>query len=139
VLLTSTPSHLPTQWQLLYDHGIGPVATLAISSGTGFAVLAYRSAPSITDIPTGGLLSSHSKRNLYIAASVAVFGLVPYTRILMKSTNNELMRRAKVVKEAGEMKGQGTHEMVRKWGRYNFVRGLMVLAGAGLGLWASLN
>ncbi|KAF2785998.1 hypothetical protein K505DRAFT_156223 [Melanomma pulvis-pyrius CBS 109.77] len=132
VLLTTPPSAIAVQWQILYDSGIAPVVSLAMSSAVGFATLAYRATPSMDAVG----VASHTKRNLYIAAAAAAFGLAPYTQILMLATNKELMRRAK----AGDKGQKGdTHELVKTWGRWNFWRGTMVLVGAGLGLWASVN
>lgn len=126
-LLSSQPLALATQWQLLYDHGVTPMASLASSSAIGFATLAYR---------TSGVASTGT-RNMYVYAAVAAIGLAPYTQILMGNTNKTLMARAKAA-AAGDAKAD-THDLVRKWGRFNFVRGLMLLSSAVVGAWASLG
>jgi phospholipase/lecithinase/hemolysin len=133
-LLRADPSTLAAQWQLLYDHGIGPVVSLALSSSLGFATLAYRSTltPSLT--ATG--LVSYTRRNLYIGAAVAMVGLAPYTQILMGSTNKELMRRATTGAKKEDV--GDVHALVKRWGHLNFWRGVMLLAGAGMGAWATL-
>lgn len=112
----------------MFDSGIAPVVSLAMTSAAGFAVLAYR---------TPGLTSaSVTERNLYIAAAVGAASLAPYTRIIMGSNLDALERRAQVAAE-GQGKGD-THELVRMWGRLNLFRGLMLLSSAGIGMWASL-
>ncbi|KAH7113248.1 hypothetical protein B0J11DRAFT_146096 [Dendryphion nanum] len=129
---------LATQWQILYDSGIAPVVSMALSSSVGFATLAYRTGPGLTQ--TG--LVSCAKRNLYIAAAVAAFGLAPYTQILMLSTNKDIMRRARVVAKKEESRAgdkEGTHAVVRRWGALNLGRGLLLLGAAGMGAWATVN
>lgn len=116
----------------MFDHGITPVVSLTMTSAVGFAALAYQSTfnPNLT----AARLMSHRERNLYAAAAVTAFGLAPYTQIIMGSVNAELARRA----TAGEKKGD-THELVRTWGRYNLIRGCMLLLSAGLGMWACVS
>ncbi|KAF2462828.1 uncharacterized protein BDR25DRAFT_122299 [Lindgomyces ingoldianus] len=129
-LLHSAPSTLATQWQILYDYGITPVVSLSMSSAVGFATLAYRTTLTSTGAVT------NARRNLYIAAAVATFGLAPYTKIVMNRTNEELMKRAKMSSSEGK---SDTHDLVRQWGRLVLGRGTLLLIGAGLGLWASVN
>ncbi|KAF2730291.1 hypothetical protein EJ04DRAFT_579983 [Polyplosphaeria fusca] len=133
-VLEAPPSSIARQWETLYYSGITPVVSLAMSSAAGFAVLAFGATQTPTLAVAGDV--SHAKRNLYGAAAVAAFGLAPYTRILMGHTNNTLMLRAKVSKDGG--KGD-EHALVRAWGRWVLGRGLMLLASAGLGLWATVN
>ncbi|KAF2703833.1 hypothetical protein K504DRAFT_538639 [Pleomassaria siparia CBS 279.74] len=133
VLRPSSQANLATQWQTLFDSGITPVVTLAMTSATGFAILAYR-ATSTIDAATGAV--SHAKRNLYIGAAVMAFSLGPFTQIMLGATNAELSRRAKL---GGKEGFKGTHELVERWGRLNLARGCLVLVGAGLGLWASVD
>lgn len=116
----------------MYDQGITPVASLTMSSAVGFAALAYNTTFTSSVIATG--LTSYRERNLYVAAALAAFGLAPYTQILMGSTNAELSRRATVGQEKAN-----THDLVKTWGRYNFVRGCMLLVSAGLGTWAIVS
>lgn len=162
----ASPSVLATQWKTLYDVGIVPVVSLTMSSAVGFATLAYRSTftPSLT--ATG--LISHTKRNLYIAAAVAAFGLAPYTRLLMGDVILKLSKQAEAVKvtdgktqvdksrfsnvwddieelersakAANALNEKGdTRELIHKWGVLNLYRGCMLLASAGLGMWAYVS
>ncbi|KAH6619039.1 hypothetical protein C7974DRAFT_40721 [Boeremia exigua] len=133
-LLQSPPATLAKQWKILFDHGITPVVALTLSSAAGFATLAYNAAltPSVT--ATG--LVSHRARNLYAVAALLGVGLAPYTQILMGSVNAELASRA----ERGEKGGEsGTRGLVEKWGRLNLARGCMLLASAGVGMWARVQ
>ncbi|KAJ8105855.1 hypothetical protein OPT61_g9931 [Boeremia exigua] len=131
-LLQSSSATLASQWKTLFDRAIGPVVSLSMSSAVGFAALAYHSMLTPTVTTSGAL--SYRARNLYAAASVGAFGLAPYTQFLMGSINAELSRRGSASQEKA-----GTHELVRTWGRYNLVRGCMLLFSAGLGMWACLS
>jgi len=134
-----------------------------MTSAVGFATLAYRSTFTPRLTPTG--LISYAKRNIYIAAAVAAFSLAPYTRLVMGNVILKLSRQAEAVKvtegketvdrstfvnvwdnieelersarAATELNEKGdTHDLVQKWGTLNFYRGCMLLASAGLGMWA---
>lgn len=100
------------------------MAGTALTASLGFATLAYRAADA----------ASSTKRTLYIAAAAGLFGLVPYTRVLMWGTIAELSKRAQSEKEHRS----DSRALVERWGRYNFWRGMMLLAGAGAGVWASV-
>ena len=102
-----------------------------MTSAIGFTALAYHTTltPGLT--LTGAV--SNRERNLYVAAAVTAFGLAPYTQILMGSVNSELSLRA----TAGEK--EGTRELVERWGRWNLLRGCMLLVSAGLGTWGSVS
>ncbi|KAF2679251.1 DUF1772-domain-containing protein [Lentithecium fluviatile CBS 122367] len=121
---------LLTQWQTLYDSGLVPVVTTALSSAAGFAALAYR-----TSLAPAGTVST-SQRNWYAAAAVAMLGLAPYTRIVMGGTIDELSRRAKARKEESEK--ADTRALVEQWGTLNLWRGMLLLMGTGVGVWASV-
>lgn len=139
------------------------MVTLTMTSTVGFATLAYRSTftPSLT--ATG--LISHTKRNLYIAAAVGAFSLVPYTGLLMRDVILKLSKQAEAVKvtdgktkvdrrspsnvwddieelersakAANALNEKGdTRELVRKWGTLNLYRGCLLLASAVSGIWA---
>ncbi|KAF1968008.1 hypothetical protein BU23DRAFT_602467 [Bimuria novae-zelandiae CBS 107.79] len=132
-LLHATGQTLTKQWLILYEAGIVPVTGCALTSSLGFATLAYRASFSPTLTTTG---VSHAKGHLYVAAAVGLFGLAPYTRLLMWSTITEISNRARSGKEASEK--ADTRELVERWGTMNFWRGVMLLGSAGAGVWASL-
>jgi hypothetical protein len=77
---------------------------------------------------------SHAKQNLYVAAAVGLFGLAPYTRLLMWGTITELSKRG----QSGKDEEKDTRELVKKWGTMNFWRGVLLLGSTGIGIWASL-
>ncbi|KAJ4368840.1 hypothetical protein N0V83_005922 [Neocucurbitaria cava] len=137
-LLHASPSTLATHWKILFDTGITPVLSLAMSSAVGFATLAYRATYTSSLASTG--LVSHAKRNLYIAAAVAAFGLAPYTKLLMWRNISELERRAQLVEKGDNGKGENdTHALVKQWGTLNLYRGFMLLSSAGLWIRACVS
>lgn len=104
-------------------------------SAVGFASLAYHHTPARGQFSVWRL--TYTKRNLYAAAAISAFALVPYTRLLMWENITELSKRAKDAEEGKEHKD--THELARTWGRLNAWRGLILLNSAALGISASLN
>jgi hypothetical protein len=131
-LLHATGPTLSKQWLILYESGVLPVTGCAISSSLGFATLAYRASFNPTLAATGAV--SHAKQNLYVAAAVGLFGLAPYTRLLMWGTITELSKRG----QSGKDEEKDTRELVKKWGTMNFWRGVLLLGSTGIGIWASL-
>ncbi|KAF1994646.1 hypothetical protein P154DRAFT_612983 [Amniculicola lignicola CBS 123094] len=129
VLLQSPVGQLASQWQTMFNRGITPVVSLAMTSAVGFMTLAYRVHTASQRLSSG---TDVSTRNLYIGAAVATFGLAPYTQILMGGTNSELARRA-----ALQSAQAGTYELVQRWGTFNLWRGVMLLVGAVVGTWAT--
>lgn len=114
-----------------------------MSSSAGFALLAYRAMDTPTLTAPG--LVSHAKRNLYVGAALAAFGLVPYTKFLMYADIGQLEVKAREAKAARTgVKGASasadgdkeTYELVKKWGTMNFWRGMILLSSAGMGIWA---
>jgi hypothetical protein len=129
-LLKAPEALLATQWKVLYDHGITPVVSLAMSSGVGFAVLAFQKTPT-------SATSIYMQRNLYIAAAITAFGLAPYTRFLMWNNIGELERRADYPGEGKEK--EDTRQLVETWAKFNLWRGVMLLSSASLGIWACVS
>lgn len=106
-----------------------------MTSAAGFATLAYRATATPALTAAGEV--SHVKRNLYIGAAVAAFGLAPYTQLLMFGNINALNKVAEAAAQG--VAKDNTHELVKQWSRLNFGRGLMLLVAPVLGVWASVN
>lgn len=73
---------------------------------------------------------------LYSVSAALTVGIVPFTIIFMKATNDALYVRA----TAGEKDKAGgeTRTLVQRWLVLNQVRGLLPLVGAGVAAWAIL-
>ncbi|KAL5117489.1 hypothetical protein ACEQ8H_004654 [Pleosporales sp. CAS-2024a] len=127
-LLNAPAPVLASQWKILFDSGVTPIVSLAMSSGAGFAALALQSA-------LKPATSTCLQRNLYIAASIGSFALVPYTKWLMWANITELEKRA----ESASKDKDDIHDLVKTWSTYNFWRGIMFLSSGVAGICACLN
>ncbi|KAE8324405.1 hypothetical protein BDV39DRAFT_207892 [Aspergillus sergii] len=67
------------------------------------------------------------------AAGLATISLVPFTEIVMASTNKALARLETETNRGVVISGEKTEQLVRKWDRFNAVRAFFPLAGAVLG------
>ena len=76
----------------------------------------------------------------YAAATVGVIGIAPFTFFVMKPTNMTLRGIEEsdegIRKAGGELR---VKELIRSFGRMNAIRGIIMAAGAGTGLWAALT
>ncbi|KAE8310480.1 hypothetical protein BDV41DRAFT_390293 [Aspergillus transmontanensis] len=67
------------------------------------------------------------------AAGLTTISLVPFTEIVMASTNNVLARLETETNRGLVISEEKAEQLVRKWDRFNAVRALFPLAGAVLG------
>lgn len=84
---------------------------------------------------------------MYGLSALVTFGIWPFTILGMMPTNRKLLKKHDEMKgldvgekatEVGLAKGESTKELVDWWGTLNVGRGVFPLAGAVLGLWATL-
>ncbi|KAJ4515725.1 hypothetical protein HRR78_001424 [Exophiala dermatitidis] len=132
----NTPSTtLAKQWSYIYNRGKvqnPPVA--AITAGSFF----YLAWSTRTTTPQSQLPL------LYGSAAAATLGIVPFTLLLMASTNSKLIRHtAASSKElnpgAQQSKDEEILRLLGTWTTLNAVRGLFPLVGAVIGLVAILG
>lgn len=120
----SSVSHLNRQWQEIYfrGHRVGPA--LAIMGGTVFSTASY--------LADQGLV-----KQVFAAATVSSFAIVPYTILFMLSTNDELHRRSfAIVKDplaSKNMDESETAALLSKWVALNKIRANIALLSACLG------
>ncbi|CEJ62823.1 hypothetical protein PMG11_11309 [Penicillium brasilianum] len=120
----SSVSHLNRQWQEIYfrGHRVGPA--LAIIGGTVFSTAAY-------------LADQGFVKQVFAAATVSSFAIVPYTLLFMLSTNDELHRRSfAIVKDplaSKNMDESETAALLSKWLALNKIRANIALLSACLG------
>ena len=135
-LLQSPPRLLATQWKELFDRGKAFVVPLTVGSTAAFALLAY--------LASQKELPHQTAVQAYVAAALGVFSLVPYTLLVMGSTNDSLYAAGEeVLKQdaAGNTSGKiaiDVKAMVQQWSSLNFVRGLLLLGGATAGIYGTL-
>lgn len=84
------------------------------------AVLAYKAG-------------SRSKTKLYVLAALAVSGVIPFTALVMSSTNSALAALATGSTRAADSE---IMELLNRWIRMNYVRSCLPLLGSVLGLLA---
>jgi hypothetical protein len=78
-----------------------------------------------------------NKARLYGAVAVLTIGVVPWTILVMNSTNQKLIEKVESIVEAkGDEKEVG--DLLRKWGTLNGMRSLLPLMGSAVGLFAAL-
>ena len=138
-------AHLSHQWLDTFNRGLSIYPTTAVVSSLANAYLAWvlRDAPAPTAV-------NYSWSTIYATAAVTTVGILPWTFLVMWSTNTKLKAHAArddaalaegtkgmVVSEQEKAKRARDDEdvpaLVEKWGELNFYRSLFVVAGAVIG------
>ncbi|KAL8894582.1 MAG: hypothetical protein Q9192_004203 [Flavoplaca navasiana] len=128
---------LVREWKTTYGRGVAASPALAIVSTLSFAWLSYSLSFTL----------NHHKAEVYALAAVATGSIVPFTLIFMKSVNGKLnhkvenskhLNRMEEMNETKDKKGEHSQELLDWWAILNFTRGLLPLAGASLGIYASM-
>lgn len=122
-------------WRRMYQRGHAHSPKIAILTSSAFVYLAW-CASRTTDTRVPMLL--------FGTAASLVTGIVPFTLIFMRSTNNALMARAAeedVSLQAPPQKPtqKTSEQLFTRWATLTGIRGLLPLAGGMMGLAAVLN
>jgi hypothetical protein len=119
------------QWQVIYD--LGKLVSPPVSATS--ALLWGYSAWSARDN------EDSLEWKLYAMAGLATFSVLAWTVGVMMPTNLDLIRRAKIAKEVTEtvVFGRESVEILARWSWMNYVRGVLPMAGAWVGLYAALR
>ena len=128
ILAAGSPKFSIPQINALFSSGSHVFPQLATLATAGFAYLAYL-AP----------YSSNTQLR-YVAAAVVTIGIAPFTMLVMLPTNMTL--RSIEPTDEGVKKAGGddrVRALIQKFKSLNAARGLIMAAGAGLGLWAALT
>jgi hypothetical protein len=137
-LLLAPNTLLAKQWQTSFDRGNMINPAIGLVSVITYGFLSYRLY--------GGL--NHPKAEMYALSSILVLGMVPWTQLVMRSTNVALVRKYDEMNDSGvEEKATeiglaeraSTKELVDTWGTLNIAGALFPLAGAVLGTWTTLS
>ncbi|KAL2436722.1 hypothetical protein ABEF95_013508 [Exophiala dermatitidis] len=132
----NTPSTtLAKQWSYIYNRGKVQNPPVAAMTAGAFFYLAWSAR---TTAPQSQLPL------LYGSAAAATLGIVPFTLLLMNSTNSKLIRHtAASSKElspgAQQSKDEEIVRLLGTWTTLNAIRGLFPLVGAVIGLVAILG
>ncbi|KAL0565779.1 hypothetical protein V5O48_016244 [Marasmius crinis-equi] len=94
--------------------------TLAAIASSAYFYLAYRFSE-----------YSHSLTRKYVVAGLLTLGILPYARLVMAGTNDELIDKAvSVPTERKNVADEGAvRELIERWSTMNLVRGLLPLTG----------
>jgi len=71
----------------------------------------------------------------YAAAGVLTLGIVPFTIAVMNGTNQALLQIAADGTAAAVVNDESVRALITQWAGLNFLRSLLPLAGAVLGVW----
>jgi hypothetical protein len=122
-------SHLYRQWARLYHYGHICMPTMAVSA-TGmyaYAALRYRAA-------------NNKQWLVYAIAGATTIAIVPFTWLIMTSTNNTLFRLHELAVASPETGDLSTaHELLVKWAWLHLCRSVFPLAGAIVGFFGVLK
>ncbi|CEJ59424.1 hypothetical protein PMG11_08049 [Penicillium brasilianum] len=124
------PATIAKQWRNMFENGKTQNPPIAAAVAASFFYLAW-------SVRSGAPLFKHtaySRSGLFSAAAVLTLGIVPYTIVAMKRTNDTLLEKAKSVSEISDTE---TSTLIEKWTTLNAVRGYFPLAAAVIGMVAS--
>jgi hypothetical protein len=124
-------STLTRQWKYGFEAGKSQNPPIAAVTAASFSYLAW----TVRNAPLG---LSNSAR-LYGVAAVMTIAIVPWTLLMMSSTNNRLLAKAKETGSGnGKEDDREVGELLKRWTTLNGVRSLLPLVGGVVGLVAVL-
>ncbi|PYI28937.1 DUF1772-domain-containing protein [Aspergillus indologenus CBS 114.80] len=124
------------QWRAIYTYGAQRAPLIALSTASTFLYLAW----SVRESTPLSLITARHSSKVYGLAAGLTLGIVPFTRLAMKKTNDRLSQWATVQTEAewtpeadAEVEG-----LLWKWTWLNAARSVLPLLGGlvGLGVFA---
>ncbi|KAK1595885.1 uncharacterized protein LY79DRAFT_588449 [Colletotrichum navitas] len=117
---SSEPAHALRLWRHIFLNGASTGPKVALVTFLSLAYTAY----------------DHHNRGAvwkpYATAAVLSLAIMPFTLVVMSSTNNALMAGAQGVETLSLSE---TTELLTRWRTLNLVRSFISLASAGIGLW----
>ncbi|KIA75621.1 hypothetical protein HK57_00553 [Aspergillus ustus] len=124
---TTDPGHLVRHWHRIFMNGHikGPIISLTTTALYGLAALAKYNAG--------------QKWGVFATAGATTIAMVPFTLTIMASTNEALFRMEAEVQKGRNPTWGEAERLVRNWSRFNLTRAFFPLAGAVLGLLATLK
>ncbi|RAH69911.1 DUF1772 domain-containing protein [Aspergillus aculeatinus CBS 121060] len=131
---TPIPSSVVVKlWRGFYEKGKTQNPPIAAATATAFLYLAW-------SVRAGEPLfrsAAYNRAGLYTAAAVLTLGIVPYTILTMRPTNNALLALAQSPKDLTAADETRSQDLLKKWTSLNSLRGLLPLSGATLGMLAA--
>jgi hypothetical protein len=126
-------STVAKQWRNFFETGKARNPPIAAATATAFLYLAW-------SIRSGKFVTEPAARNisaLYGTATVLTLGIVPFTAVFMRATNNALVSKANMDAESANKSGDEIERLVNKWTTLNAIRSTLPLAGSILGITAA--
>ena len=123
----------------MYNQGKTRIGPLALIPSLTYLYLAYNEH--------AAAFPAQGKAKAYAVAGALAAGIMPYTLLIMKSTNDKLMAKAaemKTLKETDEVVEVGlgaetAHSLLDIWALLNIGRASLPAAAGLLGIWTVLN
>lgn len=123
LLETTQQTHqLLHQWSRVYYSGHRKGPAISITTGLIYAYAAWSK------------YAAGSPWLVFAVAGATTVSMVPYTWIVMQSTNDALFRAEARTKSEQVQSWAEAESLVKAWNRFNAVRSLFPLAGAILGI-----
>ncbi|KAE9405415.1 DUF1772-domain-containing protein [Gymnopus androsaceus JB14] len=134
-LPASATAHASSIWENFYTRGRNANPPIALLTAASFAYAAYYLPNPLS------IQSIHNTRSLLAIAGLLTISIVPYTFLVMWSTNGALHAKAAAVRErtkngAETLLDDGTKELLQKWNLLNFGRGTLPLLATAVGIYA---
>ncbi|RAH41804.1 DUF1772 domain-containing protein [Aspergillus brunneoviolaceus CBS 621.78] len=129
-------------WKQISTASTAQTAPVAAGTAAAFVYLAWTVARAVEPPQLLQFLSSSSSSRYaspgrwYAAAAVLTVGVVPYTAVVMRRTDWQILR---VVEDGeGEAEGEKTSGLLKRWAVLNAVRSLLPLVGGLCGFAAAV-
>ncbi|GKZ63366.1 hypothetical protein AnigIFM60653_007614 [Aspergillus niger] len=115
------PGTVVKLWNKIYDAGKSQNPPVAATTAAAFLYLAWSVHPRS---PT-----TYNLAGLYTAAAVLTVSIVPYTILMMRPTNNALIKLAKSRGELTATEVAQSNDLLGRWVVLNGIRSLLPLVG----------
>jgi hypothetical protein len=145
LIRSKSRDHVPSttlakQWRYIFESGKSQNPPIAAITASAFAYLAW-------SVRSGGMyhhMVPKMSMQLYCAAAILTLGIVPFTIVAMRPTNNKLIEKAETSSKQTDTSplAQSNEDeidnLIAKWKSLNGIRSLLPLLGGILGLGAAL-
>lgn len=129
------PRTIAKQWRRVFEAGKAQNPPVAAVTSTALFYVAW----CVRSGTPYFRKAAYSLPALYCTAGILTLGLVPYTFVAMRTTNNTLVSKSKVELEASEKNYKELDGLLHSWISLNWVRSLFPLAGSFVAILAVLS
>jgi len=126
ILTNPTNASLLTCWRQTLQEGVKVCPPSAVAATIAHLLNFYINRNASSSSPS----SAHRIKFSSAAAAASTIAIVPFTAMLMASTNEELFRREQAARGTATGVEPSSIELVKKWGRLNLTRAFLPAAGA---------